>query len=338
MKAIINHIFQNRYVQHLSFWGASLFIITYYFSISNEIKSIDIIYSAYFHLSLVPLVYINTSLLIPLLLSKRKYLLYALSIPLLLILVYYIHELVFNIIIPRLPFDYFIVSFSDAYILTTIFCIYLFISSLLKLSKAWFQVERLHSEATQAQLYNLQLQINPHFLMNTLNSIYGLALKKDDKTPASILKLSEILKYVLYQKDEYIDLSLEIEIVKHYIELQQLRLKYGDNVTLTIDHSIVNDKKIIPFLLLTFVENAFKHGDLGANPSGFISISLQSTENDIDFTIKNSYQGKKSSTEGIGLTNAKNRLNIYYLGRHQLNIDENVDSYTIQLTINSLKK
>lgn len=171
----------------------------------------------------------------------------------------------------------------------------------------------------EQQLRFLKMQIHPHFLFNTLNTLYGLSLKKSEKAPEMILKLSNLLDYILYQVDKpLVLLKDEINHIEDYISLEKSR--FQDSLKIMFNKNIIDDKlEIAPMLLLPFVENAFKHG---AQIDGIVNvlISLKVDKNELNFTIKNSAISKENSKKGIGLDNIKKRLEMFYPAQHFLEV------------------
>lgn len=212
------------------------------------------------------------------------------------------------------------------------------LSSGMKITAEWFKNERLKKEMENqkisAELLNLKSQINPHFLFNSLNSIYSLANKNaDQKSAQAILKLSDMMRYMLYDSiDNEVPLEKEIEYLNNYIDLQRLRLR--DNISVKFNVSgEVKDKIISPLLLIAFVENAFKHGISYQNES-FISIELKVLKSGLSFRTSNSIfkefiEREKSS--GIGLENVKRRLELLYPQKHKLVIDKKDKSFDVEL-------
>jgi LytS/YehU family sensor histidine kinase len=189
------------------------------------------------------------------------------------------------------------------------------------------------------ELQYLKKQIHPHFLFNTLNTIYGLALKQSKNTPDIILKLANLLDYILYQVSKpQVRLKEEVSHIKEYIDLEKIRFQETLKVDFISDE-ISDEIQIAPMLLIPFVENAFKHGNL---VNGFLSIIIEVkfVESTLFFGIKNSIMEKESenSNNGIGLENIKKRLNILYHDRYNLEINQESNWYIVQLSISNLKK
>ncbi|MBB2146561.1 hypothetical protein GM921_13750 [Pedobacter sp. LMG 31464] len=214
---------------------------------------------------------------------------------------------------------------------------FIVISSLLKFSTDWFSNERiqrnLESEKKDMELQFLKSQLNPHFLFNSLNNIYSLAYQKSDKTADAILKLSEIMRYMIYESnDSWVDLSKEVEYVKSYVELQKLRFKDGAAVEITINGEI-DGQQIVPLILISFVENAFKHG-IANDHDDPIKINIIANQKILHFSVSN----KKSKTNkdamgGVGLNNVERRLQLLYPDRYKLNIVNSATHYTTELML-----
>ena len=176
------------------------------------------------------------------------------------------------------------------------------------------------------------MQIHPHFLFNSLNTIYGYALKKEDHAPEMILKLSNLLDYILYQIEQpSVLLENELNHVEDYIDLEKIRFHDTLNVTLEKKGDI-EGISIAPMLLIPFVENSFKHGTMIDGILN-IAIQLEVKDNTLFFQIVNSAHKKEVSDQGIGLENIQKRLEMLYKDQYDLEIDHNQNMFTVQLTI-----
>lgn len=205
--------------------------------------------------------------------------------------------------------------------------------SIIRFYSQSFKVER---RALKLERDFLKAQLNPHFLFNTLNSIYALSLRKDDKTPLVITHLSEMMRYTLYESDsQIVPLAKELNYIENYVKLERTRYRQNANIICEIDASQVNGHLIAPLLTFTFIENAFKYGLKDRN-SGFIRLSISVQGNTFKFIISNdkSQEAKKSEFGGIGLQNAKKRLELLYPGKHFLLIKDEGDTFTVDLSIN----
>jgi len=181
----------------------------------------------------------------------------------------------------------------------------------------------------------LKSQVNPHFLFNSLNNIYSLIYSKSDKALDSVSKLSSMLRYTLYENEEWIPLSKEVSYIKDFIALEQTRLPYDLACKIDIDEDLLIHE-VTPYIMIPFVENAFKHGVL-SDPAHPVVIDLKFVGDDLHFTVKNKYVEKqKDKVGGIGIENVKKRLAYVYGERHQLDIIKAKDTYKIHLVIKDL--
>ncbi len=190
----------------------------------------------------------------------------------------------------------------------------------------------------EQELKLLKMQIHPHFLFNSLNTIYGFALKKGDEAPEMILKLSNLLDYILYQIEKpTVFLENEINHLEDYITLEKLRFHDTLQVNL-IKESAVENINIAPMMLIPFVENSFKHGAI-VNGVLVINILIKKIDDTLLFEVENSIIEKSKSEGGIGLENIQKRLKMLYPNAHTLEINENDQRFKVSLTLqlNGLK-
>jgi hypothetical protein len=182
------------------------------------------------------------------------------------------------------------------------------------------------------ELSMLKMQIHPHFLFNSLNTIYGFALKKRDEAPEMILKLSNLLDYILYKIEKpTVSLENEINHLEDYISLEKLRFHDTLEVNL-IKGDDISEMYIAPMLLIPFVENSFKHGVI-IDGSLKVDIHLKIANNCLFFEIENSSKRKEETNTGIGLPNIRKRLEMLYPGKHQLEIIRNNNTFKVHLKI-----
>lgn len=214
---------------------------------------------------------------------------------------------------------------------------------LVKLVKGHFEekeeIESLAKDKAEAELGFLKAQLHPHFLFNTLNNLYTLTLYKSDEAPEIVRKLAEMLDYSLYQGNaKEILLSKEIELIQNYIDLELLR--YGDRLALTFNHQIDDAKATIaPLVLLSMVENAFKHGASGDHGRPKIQIDLRVKKEQLFFKVFNTKPkvaqvDKTNFKKGIGSNNVKRQLELIYPNQHQLKTVEQSETYEVTLDIN----
>lgn len=187
----------------------------------------------------------------------------------------------------------------------------------------------------ESELKFLKMQINPHFLFNSLNNIYALSISNSQKTPESIHSLSEMLRYVIYDCERpKVPIEKEIHYIENYIELFKLRSSKSFNITFTnqVENASV---EVAPMLFIIFIENAFKHSGIEKRGETFVDIKLQSVNNTVIFTVENSLPKEKiikDAYSGIGLQNAKKRLEISYPNQHDLKI-ENGATFRVDLKL-----
>jgi sensor histidine kinase YesM len=332
----LKRLLSAKWLHHLLFWLVSVYAIGEYFSISSILKLIDFIYSLIFHLPLLFVVYVNLGWLIPKLFKEGKYALYLLAAALTLFLAILIHEFTFDIVFPAMGTDFYMVSFADWSILLTIFGTYLMLSTLMELSRLWYRLQGQKKEQLRIELQSLRAQVNPHFLFNSLNSLYSLAREESEKTADAILELSDLLRYMLYEAgDEQVILSRELKIIEDYIELQKLRVDASTRIRFLVTGE-PEKKKIAPLLIFPLIENAFKHGVKGVSDLAYVEVEIHAGET-IRLRIKNN-KGITDELEdikegGIGLENIQRRLALLYAGKHTFQIDDTVDYFEINMEI-----
>lgn len=226
--------------------------------------------------------------------------------------------------------------------------LYIFFTVLLttsiKLFRNWYLKEQANKELQKLNIENelkfLKSQINPHFLFNNLNNLYALTLKHSELAPDAVLKLSNILRFGLYESQKQrVPIEDDIQFVRDYIELEKLRLGDRTDISLEVEGSTFG-KMIEPFLFINFIENSFKHG---ANPTlgkSFIKIhyAIDQPGNLLKFKIENNKPAvlnnlAKEKVGGIGLKNVQTRLNILYPNKHELKIADETDYYAVTLTL-----
>jgi len=341
MAMTIKFNFKSKSAQILLHSLVWLFFLNFPFLFFNDDISLIRLTEHFFRsLLLIVLFYTNSLILIPKFLTKNKIGIYILSILtsiilyiILCVLSDYLNHVIFSI--PRCHPLYFIIPksfFAALFILG--------LSTSFKVTIEWFNSERqkkeLETEKLASELAFLKSQINPHFLFNTLNNVYSLAFKKSDDTPAAIIKLSKLMRYMLYESNEnQVFLSKEIEYLHNYIDLQKLRLPNTIKIIFNVEGDI-EGRLIEPMLLIPFVENAFKHG-ISYVDNSKISISIKLSAYELLFVIENKINNAKITEEsgsGIGLSNVKRRLTLLYPNKHTITINDNNDEFKVTLKIN----
>lgn len=220
------------------------------------------------------------------------------------------------------------------------------ISTILRVITDWWRYQRekqkLMTQSIQTELRFLKSQINPHFLFNTLNNLYALTLKKSDKAPEIVLKLSEIMRYMLYECNERrVLLTKEIQYIYNYLDLERLRQPAEADIRFTTEGKI-SDQTVAPLLFVPFLENSFKHGlNLHVQGGGFVRLHLAVHGDDLEFFIENSKAERAPRQEhpksgGIGLANVRQRLELLYPGSYNLIVEDEPHRYavTLQLQLN----
>ncbi len=200
---------------------------------------------------------------------------------------------------------------------------------LLKIKKE----EQAETQQKIAELSLLKSQISPHYLFNVLNSLYALSLKKSEETPDVILKISDILRYSLYETQEKeIAISHEIHILNMYMDIEKLRM--SENASISFRHSVKEPVKIAPMLLLPLIENAFKHGIDSTVEASYIKAVLTCSHNSLIFVCENNFKElQKKETGGIGIENIRKRLELLYPANHRLEIKKHKDIFNVTLEI-----
>lgn len=203
------------------------------------------------------------------------------------------------------------------------------------------QYTRLEQEKLQIELNFLKNQINPHFFFNTLNNLFALTLQQSDKAPGMILQLSDMMRYSLYETNEdRVPLEKEIRFIQDYIDLERLRHEDAVQVDFGVEGD-VNGLEMAPLILVTFIENAFKHGVRSTSQASWVDIRMQLEGPRLTFTVENNKPATRTlpgnllrqTAGGIGIANTRKRLNLLYPGKHQLTIQDEPARYSVQLII-----
>lgn len=344
-----NIIFNKKILRHSVFW---IIMLVYYISSSWPFETNKIfLFERMFSKIIVQIIlsYTVIYILVPFLLNKKRKALFAISSIISIYIIYVLYNAIrCYYLVPKYPEIYSVrppLIFIDR--ITNIYAFLgnitgLIVPTILLMMYDYFkhqkEVSVLKEQKRTTELNLLKTQLNPHFLFNTLNNLYSLALKKSDSTPEAIAKLSEILDYMLYQcKEDFVPLINEVNLIDNYIALEKIR--YGKRLNLNFSHTIVDDVNIAPLLLLTFVENAFKHGITQEINVGTIDITLQANKNEIHFKIENSKPKQKEhksneKRDSIGLQNIRKQLKILYnKNNYILNIREDDTTYSVILKL-----
>ena len=331
-----------RVLMHAAFWVAWS-SRTFYDIVSLYNLQGAFVFTGAYLISQLPLVYIHLYLLVPKFLHQRRYVLYGVST---LALLYGYSA--FNYLLMRsipsawIPFnlELYIGNLEPTYdVFEGAFALVISYS----LKYAWMaittknQVLKLEKDNLQLELNALKAQVNPHFMFNTLNNIYSLAMQRSDKTPEMILKLSDMMRYVLYEcNTDKVPIEKELQFIRDYIDLERIR-HHDDKVKIDLKIDAGDEAATIePFLLMPFIENSFKHGLNNRLENQWIRIHIDQQPNGLVMKVENSHEpakvnGKKPG--GIGIENARRRLNLLYDKKHNLNIRSDERQFTVDLKL-----
>lgn len=339
----------HRFLSHIIFWLVTSFVFLNRYDIDeyNDFHKILIRHAYYISFTIIAS-YFLTYLIIPRLITAKNYYTvtayfltgsYLICVASRIVVVHVLEpflrtapfsqESVLEIVmdVPKLITHYFPLTFSAAWIFAFI-----------KLIKEQYSIQQhklsLEKERAETELKTLKAQLNPHFLFNTLNNIYSLSLVNSPVTSKSIAGLSEILDHVLYRcNGMYVPLSAEITLIKNYIELEKLR--YGNRLQVNFTYATDQEAVIAPLILLSLVENAFKHGageDIGLP---VINIDLRLTDNRFRFMVSNSFIPRNGGeNDRIGISNITKQLQLIYPGLYDFSTSTHDNIFVVLLHIN----
>lgn len=321
---------QNKAVRHLCYWCAA-FVVTYLFVLAVEIPSLAFEVACIIILPAPLPVYIHFFAFHKLF-ERRKYFLYFIALIAILVLSGFGAEYVYQLITDSPNSHTGAVGTALFFIiLTTGFKYYT------QGVKQQYLLQEAEAKQARSELAQLKAQLHPHFLFNTLNNLYALSLEDSRKLPEMILKLSELMRYILESAQKAMHpLTEEIRFIENYVELEKLRLSKSHNIQLSVQGRL-DGQEIAPLLLMPFVENAFKHGGSVSGSGGFIHIQAEMRESEFVFQIENGVLPKpgndKNKSNGIGLANVKRRLAILYPKKHSLVIHDDGKTYRSELSL-----
>ncbi len=304
------------------------------------------------NLFLVFFYYLNTLFLIPRLLMREKWLIYTITIICFLVIYLFVPKYIASWIAPpeirtfsfnkplrgRSRTGNSRRSFVDFFNIA-IFLLVFTVGTCIAVIQRWLQIEEnrkeTESQKLQTELSFLKSQINPHFFFNTLNNIYSLAVVRSEKTAPAVMKLSSIMRYILTETtQEHVALSNEVDFIKNYIELQQVRLTEKTTVSFSAE-GLIDEKIVAPLVFIPFVENAFKYG-ISTKSNSHIDIKIEALENKIQFFSSNYIvpsENNRMENTGIGINNVKRRLELMYLGKYTLTNETKDNYYLVHLEI-----
>lgn len=325
-------------------WSLAFVILLFVFSKGETPIKVDYIYTTTFLVVVAIPVSINFYILIPKFLKREKYALYFTSFILNLVVFAALASWLFQPLLDVLFVNYFFISYLSSRNIFFVFTIFLIATTLLKLAEDWFyfntnqnRLLRLQNQQIQTQLSALRSQINPHFLFNSLNVIYAMALQKQETITTAIIELSDVLRYVIYDSDtDRVSLKDEIKLINNYIAFQKYRVKRSNIVDFEVD--IQNENfTIYPMLLLPLLENAYKYGISAESNSLSIQIKLLERDSNFEFSISNSKENKASELDknysGIGLKTLRDNLILVYPNQHEFKINETEHRFIVTIKI-----
>ncbi len=339
----VYRFFSNKKVYHPLFWFLLLFILVIIDLVTTENSfGTSLGHSAIVVFVYALVTYFNLLYLIPNYLTKNKFWTYLGLLLLSVVIITPIEALILYLIYSGNPEAQAGVIINLNYYFIPPFFIAVG-STLFKIINDWVrdlrEKQELEKRTMQSELRFLKSQINPHFLFNTLNSLYALTLKKSDKAPEIVIKLSEMMRYMLYECNEkQVPLKKEVNYLHNYLALEQLR--QGKNIDIVFNTSgNISNQMIAPLMFIPFLENSFKHGLNNNIEGGFVHIDLTAENEKIYFSVKNSKPEKlpvihpKRKSGGIGLVNVNRRLNLLYPDKYSLDIEDNPKSYRVRLEL-----
>jgi len=329
---------------HILFWVFNTLIFTFIEGGYSQ----EFLRGFYLELGFLPgrllVVYINYFWLLPKYLLQSRYFPYISYTFISLIIGSFIHRMVMHFYMEEAVMGFTepnpfwnLVGFVQAGIIILIpFMFLIGLTVLTKWKSAEQKADSFEKEKLAAELNYLRSQINPHFFFNTLNSLYGLALNKSEKTPEVVLRLSELMSYVLYEADKAaVSVAEELEQIESYVALEQIRFGNRFEVDIKVEGD-TDFAKIPPLILLPFVENAFKHGVNKASKDGWISIYVSYEHERLEFRVTNKVfesETEQSENKGLGIKNVSKRLSLLFPDKHQLSCARVGNEYHVRLLL-----
>ena len=320
-------------------WSLAFVILLFVFSKGKSPITVDYVYTITFLVAMAIPVLINFYVLLPKFLKHEKYVLYCVYFSINLITFAMLGSWLFQPILDALFPNYFFISYLSKTNILFVFTIFLIATTLLKLTEDWFyfntnenKILRLKNQHIETQLFALRAQINPHFLFNSLNVVYALALEKKEEVTDAIVQLSDILRYVIYDSDT----ERVAFLLQNYIAFQNYRVELPNatNFNSTLENETF---KIYPMLLLPLLENSYKHGIIAGKMQKPIKVNVLQTKHKFQFTIENEILNTKNTIEnqhsGVGIENLKNNLNLVYPNQHSFKIETTKTNFKVTLII-----
>ena len=327
-----------RFLQHILFWILSFYVFLSVFKIGNKPEKIDYVYTALFHLSILPPVYINLSLLLPWFRRTNNWRVYSLIILSLIAMFSWLNLKFFSGWSDQVLPDYFFISYLSFFQTTLFFVVYMIITSLLKLSKSWFIVSELQRELLLAEKQRslhdkelleleakaLRAQMNPHFIFNCLNSIKSLIQEgQKDKSVTYLTTFSKLIRTLFNNADKKeISLYDEIETCKLYLQLEAMRFDSKFSYNVNIDDTIDLKSISVPALIIQpFIENAIWHGIVPKGNGGTVSLDVSRRNANVEIIVDDNGIGRESSQQNKGATSIGHQSKGVNLTQSRLELD-----------------
>ena len=330
---------QKPWILHVVFW-LLVFAMMMMAGPGNHNTSMEVVRKL-IHISFYMLVvYINLGYLIPRFLSQKNFMTYVLLLLAMVAVFTPIKVMLLYITYDEVDPREFLVM-NQQYIFLLLFMIASG-STIIRIISDWQRHQRdrkdLETQQMQSEIKFLKSQINPHFLFNTLNSLYALTLKKSDNAPEIVIKLSEMMRYMLYECNERrVPLQKEVNYIQNYLALEALRQSGQADIQFKVEGQ-VTDQTIAPLIFIPFLENSFKHGLNHQISDGYVRVVMKVFENKMLLRILNSKPDRipnlsDKTTGGIGLANVQRRLNLLYPGQYKLDIEDNEKEHIVELSL-----
>jgi len=344
---MINSYAKFKISSHILFWICSIIFAISAFYVASDYKLVlnsDLVLRALIpNIGFALAVYLNLYLLIPKFLKTKNYIFYTFWLLVTLAFSAILIQGIFVFMLQTKGFtDQFVRMFSPHFF-TAAF--YVGVTSLFKFVKDWLQLQEMTLRITQierekleAELNTLKSQLNPHFLFNSLNNIYSLALTNSPRTPEIILKLSDLMRHVLYEsRENFIPVKDELNFLTNFIELQKIRLNNKIDIRYAVEGDIP-EMKVTPLIFEPFIDNAFKHGLRNPATSPYIHLTIRFEVKTMRFTIENNFNytqtSKTTKNSGIGLKNIERRLEYLYApSEYKYEIKRTDDTFTVILEV-----
>ena len=348
-----NHLFrlmqlvQKPWLLHALFW-AMVFAMMMVAGPNNDTSLMEIVRKLINLTFYMLVVYINLGYLIPRYLSQKNFMTYCLLLLVMVAVFTPIKVLLLYITYDEVDPREFLIM-NQQYIFLLLFLI-AGGSTIIKIVSDWQRHQRdrkdLETQRMQSEIKFLKSQINPHFLFNTLNSLYALTLKKSDKAPEIVIKLSEMMRYMLYECNERrVPLQKEVNYIENYLALESLRQGGQSDIQFKVEGDVL-DQTIAPLIFIPFLENSFKHGLNHQINEGYVHVTMKVLGNKMLLQILNSKPAQTMPSSipalngsrdklsgGIGLANVKRRLNLLYPNQYKLDIADNEKEHVVELSL-----